>query len=68
MHMNVRNANIGLAVAVAMMAVGVLIVGTSPSDAELQLIFWPAFFVGIAVPIVIESREVRRERRRRSPL
>jgi hypothetical protein len=65
--MNARNANIGLGVAVALMVVGVLIVGTNPSDAEMQLIFWPAFFTGIAVLLVIEGREERRERRRRSP-
>ena len=53
MHMSLRNGNIGLAVAVAMMAVGALIVGKNASDTEMQLIFWPAFFTGIVVMLVM---------------
>jgi len=64
--MNLRSGNIGLAVAVAMMAVGLAIVGVDPSDTEMQLIYWPAFFVGIAVVLVVERRSERRDREHRS--
>lgn len=66
MHMNVRNANAGLGAAVAAMLVGVLVVGANPSDTEMQLIFWPAFLLGIAVLCVLASRERRRDRSRGS--
>ncbi|HEX2161724.1 MAG TPA: hypothetical protein VHF88_07875 [Thermoleophilaceae bacterium] len=67
MQMSLRNGNIGLAVAVAMMVIGALIVGNGASDMEMQLIFWPAFLTGIAVMLILEGREERRQRRDRSP-
>ncbi|HYI79857.1 MAG TPA: hypothetical protein VEW67_03260 [Thermoleophilaceae bacterium] len=64
--MILRNGNIGAAVAIAMLIAGFLIFGTDPSDTERQLIFWPAFFTGIAVMMVLEGRAERRERQRDS--
>lgn len=64
--MSLRSGNIGVAIAVAMMAVGVLLVGADPSDTEKQLIFWPAFFTGIVVAVLLVGRDERREGERRS--
>jgi hypothetical protein len=49
------------------MIVGFAIVGTSPTDTEIQLICWPALVVGITVTLTLIGREDRRDRRRRSP-
>lgn len=64
--MSLRNGNIGAAVAIAMLVAGFLIFGADPSEAERQLILWPAFFTGIAVMLVLEGRAERRERQRDS--
>jgi len=60
--MSLRSGNIGFAVTLALIAVGLLIVGTNPSDTEMQLIFWPAFAAGIAVVFVVVSRDAGRDR------
>jgi hypothetical protein len=66
MQMSLRNGHIGLAVALAMMVAGGFVIGRDPSDAQMHAVVWPAFFVGIAVMLVLESREERRQRRRSS--
>lgn len=63
--MDLRNAHIGLAIAVPLMVIGVVIVGPNPSDAEAQLAVWPAVIIGGAVLLWREIREAKRRQSRR---
>lgn len=62
--MDFRNAHIGLAVTIVMMAVGLLWVGRGASDTEIELVCWPALGVGLIVLLALEERDERRSRNR----
>jgi hypothetical protein len=50
---------IGFAVDLLVLGVGLAIVGTNPSDAEMHLIFWPAFIAGASVALAVMNRNYR---------
>jgi energy-converting hydrogenase Eha subunit E len=62
--MDLRNANIGLAVTAVMIVIGALWVGPGASDTEVKLICWPALGVGFIIVLVLEDRDERRSRGR----
>lgn len=51
--MNRRAIGLGFVAYLVLLIAGVLIVGGDPSDTELQLIFWPAMAVGLAVATIV---------------
>jgi hypothetical protein len=55
--MGLKNGNIGLAVSTLMMVVGALWVGPGATDAEIELICWPALGVGLMVVLLLHARE-----------
>ena len=64
--MSLRSAMIGVAVSTAMILVGALVVGGGASDAEIELICYPAIGVGFVIVMVLEERASRRRREQRS--
>lgn len=67
MQMSLRNGNIGFAVAVVWMALGLALVGFDPSDTELQLVCWSAMVACCVVTFGLCWRDVRRSADRRPP-
>jgi hypothetical protein len=63
--MSLRTGNIGLAVALGLMLVGLAFVGMDPSDTEMHLIVWPASLIGMGVTLTLIGREEYRDRARR---
>jgi hypothetical protein len=57
--LNRRAVGVGFAVAMTMIGIGFLVVGTNPSDAEMSLVFWPATVVGGAAVLTIVHRDYR---------
>ena len=55
--MNGRAIGLAFAAAVVVIGIGFLIVGTSPSDGQLQLVFWSASLVGGAVSMYVVHRD-----------
>jgi len=53
---NRKAVGIGFAVYLALLALGLVIVGLDPSDTELQLVFWPALAAGLAVSWIVVMR------------
>ena len=65
--MNFRNGNIGVAVGIVLMIVGLAWVGFDPSDTELQVVCWSAIGITVGVTIGLFWRDERRSAGRRPP-
>jgi peptidoglycan/LPS O-acetylase OafA/YrhL len=58
-----RHAHVALAVGIAVMIVGSLIIGRNPTDAESQAVGWVTMGVAFAVLVCLHERDHRRRRR-----
>jgi hypothetical protein len=65
MQMSFRYGNIGVAVGVVLMIVGLAWVGFDPSDTELQIVCWSGVGTAVGVTIGLFWRDERRSSDRR---
>lgn len=61
--MTLRPANIGIPVTVAIFAIGLVLVGSNPSDSEAQGVFGVALLGGWVTMMILIRRQLRRLRR-----